>query len=109
MIKQKLSLRKASDLVIFIKDIKKRKKYIYLITDKCSKDKVININCDEVNTDGRECKEELDNFINSFSDYISRRKSDEYVERINRLINEGNIQEAEKVLDSLPTTTITGI
>lgn len=95
-------LKQASKLVISIKDIKKRKKYIYLISDKFSKDKVISINSYEGNIDDIECKEELDEFLNTFNDYILRRKSDEYVERINRLIKEGNIQEAEKVLETLP-------
>jgi hypothetical protein len=95
-------LKQASKLVIFIKDIKKRKTYIYIIADKSSEDKVINMNGNEVNIDDIECKEELDKFFNTFNDYLSTRKSDEYVECINRLVMEGNIEEAEKVLDTLP-------
>lgn len=96
------TLKEASDLALYIEDMNMRKKYIFLITDKVSKEKVININSDEGNVKENELEKELDKFINSFNNYIFKRKNDKYMELISRFIKDKKIKEAEKVLDTLP-------
>ena len=100
--KMETTLREASESVTSIKDVKKRKNYINRIVDKCNKEKVININGDNVDIEKKENKEELDKFTDLFNNYILKKKKDKYVELITELITEEKVKEAEKVLDTLP-------
>lgn len=95
--KAEITLREASKLAISIEDIKQRKKYAYQIADKWNRDNVVSIN-----SEGEGDNQESDKFTKLINGYVLKRKTDKYMDSINKLIKEGKIEEAEKVLDILP-------